>query len=95
MSLILEKTMCDYLHGLCTQLGIHVKPKSFQVEFLRKAVSGVDGFLRAPCGAGKSLLFQLLPYVLKHFRYYQVEYYRKSGTYKITLGFKRLIIPLL
>ena len=69
MSLIPEEVMREYLCALCEKHGINYKPKAFQVEFFMRAISGVSGFLRAQCGSGKSFLFQLLPFVLQHFRY--------------------------
>ena len=72
------------LADICQNLKLEVIPKVFQQEFFLKAVQGFGGFLQvsfgqicfdilllnmqAPCGAGKSLLYQLLPFILKKYR---------------------------
>ena len=86
MALIQEESLKSVLLGICDQFGLKVILKEFQIKFFMKAMCGIGGFLRvsmltihvftysvhiqAPCGMGKSLCFQLLPFALKHFRYY-------------------------
>ena len=76
--------LLEELKTICTDLGLgDIQLREFQVEFFSQAVAGTSGFLRvrysgivfsqtilkAPCGMGKSLLYQLLPFVLSKSRH--------------------------
>ena len=46
MALIQEESLKSVLLGICDQFGLKVILKQFQINFFKKAICGIGGFLR-------------------------------------------------
>jgi len=71
--LITEEKLKLDLREISDSFKISLEPRPFQLKFLLKAIMCISGFLLAPCGSGKSYLYQMLPFVMKKHRFSSVE----------------------